>query len=314
MPQDKQEEDVDIGDLLHPEDDMFPETIIPGGSTLLIGPAGTGKTTAITTFIEAGIETFVLITDPNGEESLIDAMEKKRLPMDLLHWNYVPAASPSWATLMDMSTTITSLSYEAVGKIKSGVNKQDYKQFYNLLSCCANFKCQRTGEEYGPIDSWGPDRAFVLDSLSGVNTMSMDMTIGAKPCAHQGEWMIAMNAEEKLLKKLCSDLRCFFVLVAHIQRNRDEILGHTQIMVDALGSKLAPKVPKDFSDVVLAVREGSNFSWSTTAPQVDLKARTLPLQDKLTPTFAHIVDAWKRRTKVAGTNETETKKESNMKT
>ena len=284
--------------------------IIPGGSTLLIGPAGTGKTTALTTFIEAGIETFVLITDPNGEESLIDAMEKKNLPMDLLHWNYVPQASPSWDTLMDMAKIITELSYEGLTKIKSGVGKQDYQQFLQLMSICANFKCQRTGEEYGPIDKWGPDRAFCLDSLSGMNTMSMDMTIGAKPCAHEGEWGVAMNAEERLVKKFVSDLKCFFTLVGHIQRSKDAITGGTQIMVDALGTKLAPKIPKDFSDVVLAVRENKEFTWSTTAVQVDLKARTLPLDDKLKPTFVQIVEAHRRRTKLTtATTTTPTSKE-----
>ena len=122
-----------------------PEVILPGGSTLLIGPAGTGKTTALTTFIEAGIETFVLITDPNGEESLIDAMERKKLHLDQLHWNYVPAASPSWDTLITMGKLIRDLSYEGLTAIKSGVEKQDYQQFLSLLSVCANFKCQRTG-------------------------------------------------------------------------------------------------------------------------------------------------------------------------
>jgi hypothetical protein len=285
------------------ESEINPQTIIPGGSTLLMGPPGTGKTTAITTFIEAGIETFVLITDPNGEESLLDAMEEKKLPLDLLHWNYVSAASPSWDTLKDMSKVITSLSYEAVTKIKSGIKKDDYQQFYKLLSICANFKCQRTNKEYGPIDKWGPDKAFVVDSLSGMNTMSMDMTIGAKPAAHQGEWMIAMNAEERLIKKFCSDLQCFFVLIAHIQPAVDAIIGRKTLMVDALGTKLAPKLPKDFSDIVLAVREGTTFSWSTAATGVDLKARTLPLKDKLPPDFGQFVDAWKRRTALVTTKE-----------
>jgi hypothetical protein len=272
-----------------------PEFLTPGSSTLLLGPGGVGKTTAIVTFIEAGIETFVLITDPNGEEALLKAMKERDLDMNLLHWNYVPSASPSWDTLMAMATSIRDLSYKALTDIKSGLRKEDYQQFFNLLSVCRNFKCTRTGEEYGPVDSWGPNRAFILDSLSGMNTMCMDMTIGAKPIAHQGEWGVAMNAEEKIIKKFCSDLRCFFVLIAHIQRAYDEIVGQQQLMVDALGNKLAPKLPKDFSDVVLGVREGAKFFWSTTAMQVDLKARTLPLSDKLEPSFVQMVESWKER-------------------
>lgn len=117
-----------------------------------------------------------------------------------------------------------------------------------------------------------------------------------------------MAAEERIIKKWCSDLKCFFVLIAHIQREKDEIQGGTKIMVDALGTKLAPKVPKDFGDVVLAVRDGTKYCWSTTALQVDLKAATLPLSDKLDPTFKHIVDAWKRRSKVVTKEEVKEEK------
>ena len=104
-----------------------------------------------------------------------------------------------------------------------------------------------------------------------------------------------MAAEEKIIKKFCSDLRCFFVLTAHIQRIYDEVIGQQQLMVDALGNKLAPKLPKDFSDVVLAVRDGSKYSWSTAAVQVDLKASTLPLSDKLEPSFVQVVESWRKR-------------------
>ena len=266
--------------------------------------AGAGKTYSLTTFVECGIETFVLITDPNGEESLIDAMEKKGLPMDLLHWHYVAQASPSWATLREAAKIVNTLSYSAVTQIKSGIKKENYQQWIALINCCFNFKCDRTGEEFGPVDFFGPDRAFAIDSLSGMNTMAMDLTIGAEPVAHEGEWGVAMAMEEKLIKKFLCDLKCFFVLVGHVQRTVDPLVGGTQIMVDSLGKKLAPKIPKDFSDVVYAVREGKNFHWSTIAPNVDLKARTLPLADKLQPDFGQIVDAWKRRTKVAQVTET----------
>ena len=272
---------------------------LKGSSLLLVGPAGTGKTTSLVTLVAAGIETFVLITDPGGEESLIDAMEKASLPMDLLHWNYVAPASPSWATLQAGARLITTLSYKGLTEVKSGLNKEDYQQFFLLLGICANFKCQRTGEEYGAVDSWGPDRAFVIDSLSGINTMCMDMTIGAKPIAHQGEWGVAMNAEQKFIAKCCSDLRCFFVMTAHIQRLVDEIVGGQQLMVDALGTKLAPKIPKDFGDVALAVKDGVKFSWSTAAIRVDLKNRALPLKDGITPDFGQIVEAHKRRSSAA---------------
>lgn len=269
--------------------------LVRGTKTLLIGPPGAGKTWCLPTLIEAGIELFVIITDPGGEESLLDSMAARKLPLDNLHWKYIPCASPSWDTLYNMAKKINTMTYEAITKIKSGIEKQDYQQYMEVISQLFNFTCDRTGLEYGAVDSWGPDRALVIDSLSGINTMSMDMTIGAKPAAHQGEWGVAMNAEEKLIKKLCADLKCFFVLTAHIEREVDEVAGQTQLMVGCLGRKLAPKLPKDFSDVILTYREGTSFFWSTVAPNVDLKARTLPLANKLQPSFGQVVEAWQKR-------------------
>jgi len=273
-------------------------TSLSGTKTLLLGAPGSGKTTALVTLIEAGLELFVTITDPGGEEALLDAMAKWKLPMNKLHWHYIAAASPSWDTLKKMATVITALDYKGVTEIKAGIEKRDYQQFFQLLGNMANFKDQH-GEEFGAVDSWGPERAYALDSLSGLNTMALDMVLGAKPAAHQGEWGIAMNAEEKLVKKLCADTKCFFVLTAHVEREMDETIGRPQLMAGALGRKLAPKLPKDFSDVVYAHRSGTDFLWSTTAANIDLKARTLPLSDKLEPSFGQVVDAWKKRVKVA---------------
>lgn len=226
---------------------------------------------------------------------MLDTMADKKLPLDKLHYNYVAPASPPWETLEKMAKTIGLLSYGDLSSIKKGADKEKYQQFIKMLGLMANFKCSRTGREYGAIDHWGPDRAFAVDSLSGINTMAFDMMVGAKPTAHEGEWGVAMIAEERLVKKLCSDLKCFFVLTAHIEREPDIVTGSTKIMVGALGRKLAPKLPKDFSDVVLAYREGTDFYWSTVAPNTDLKARTLPLQDKLSPSFGQVVKKWKER-------------------
>ena len=108
-----------------------------------------------------------------------------------------------------------------------------------------------------------------------------------------------MNAEEKLILKLTATLNCYFCLTAHVEREMQEATGFTQLMAGALGKRLAPKLPRTFSDVVLTYREGAKFYWSTTAPNVDLKARTLPLDPKLEPTFGPIVAGFAQRVKTA---------------
>ena len=268
--------------------------VLAGTSTLLIGPPGTGKTTSLVTFIEAGLELFVTVTDPNGVESLLRAMQLHDLPMDRLHWQYIPAASAPWEALIEAAVTISNLSYEGLTKIKSGVRKSDYRQFLDLYSSFANFTCDRTGEEFGPIDLWGPERAHALDGISGTSTMVLELMIGGKPIAHEGEYGVAMQAQMCMLRKLCSDLRCFRVAVGHVEREPDMLTGAPKVMVSALGKKNAPKLPKDYSDVVLCEREGTKFTWSNITPNTDLKAGVLPLAAGLKPTFVQVVEKWQK--------------------
>ena len=269
---------------------------ILGNSTLLLGRPGAGKTYSLPTYIEAGLELFVLITDPRGEESLLDSMSDRKLPMGKLHYHYVPPANPSWETLQDMAFKIEKMGYKDLAELKSGVKKEDFQQFPKVLSILSNFTCQRDGKE----------RALAIDSMSGISTMAFTMMVGAKPTAHMGEWGVAMNAELRLLQKLASDVKCFLTITGHIETEMDETIGRPQLMLSALGKKNAPKIPKDFSDVVYAYREGTDFFWSTVANNIDLKTRTLPLKDKINPSFMQMVEARNKRVAITANSNTET--------
>jgi hypothetical protein len=198
------------------------------------------------------------------------------------------------------------MGYKDLAELKTGIAKDEFQQFPIMLNTLANFKCDRTGEEFGPVDDWGVDRALALDSLSGVSTMALGMMIGAKPTAHQGEWGVAMASEMQLIRKLCADVKCYLTVTAHLETEMDETIGRPRLMASALGRKNAPKLPKDFSDVVHAYRDGSSFFWSTTTSNIDLKTRNLPLKDKIAPDFGQMVEARKRRVKLTET-QTETK-------
>lgn len=272
----------------------------PGGSkTLLIGAPGSGKTTSLVTFIDAGVELFVLGTDPGFEESILDAMEERNLSMDLLHYKYIGAGTPSFAALKNAATKVGMMGYKDLTEIKSGVDKHLYRQYLDVLDTLADFKCDHCGKSFGATDEWEPTRCLAVDSLSGLNVMALDLMIGGKPVAHQGEYGVAMSMEEKLILTLCSNLRCFLVVTAHLDKEPNMLTGVPQLMVGALGSKLAPKLPRSFSDVVLAVKDGTKFTWSTASSNVDLKNRALPVRDGLAPDFKQMVDAWKRRVEKA---------------
>ena len=266
-----------------------------GTSTLLMGGPGGGKTYSLATFLQAGLKLAIVFTEPRGPESIIAACQANNIPMDNLHWAYVSPQAPSFETMRKNAELIGSMSYAALTDLKSGLNKNQYTQFVTLLDTLANFKCQRTGEEFGPVDEFDNTWAFVLDSLSGLNLMAMDLVVGAKPVKHQGEWGVAMDNEERLIQKLCSDTTCFFVLTAHLEREMNEVTGSLNLSAGALGRKLAPKLPRFFSDVVHAYREGDNYYWSTATDNMDLKGRNLPIAEKLRPDFEQIIDVWKER-------------------
>jgi hypothetical protein len=266
-----------------------------GTKTLLIGPPGTGKTTSLVTFIEAGLDLFAIGTDPGFEEVILDAIRERNLPLDKFHYRYIAPASVDWDVMITQGRNISQFGYESLSTMKSGPGKGRYNQFVELLTALSDFTDQRTGENFGPVDNFPPNCALAIDSLSGINVMAIDLILGGKVTAHQGEWGVAMAAEEKLILKLCGDLKCFFVLTAHIEKEPDIVSGVPITMVGALGKKLAPKLPRTFSDVILAQKEGDKFTWSTAAVNVDLKSRSLPIKDGLEPSFEQIVRVWKER-------------------
>lgn len=262
-------------------------------SVLLQGPPGTGKTHSLSSIMESGTELFYLCTEPNGLETLLDVMKKKSIPPSMLHYHVIEPNRPGFTHLLSMATKITQMGFDSLSKL--GPTSRDNAQFLTLIATLGNFTDQRTNQSFGPVDKLPSDKAFALDSLSGVNIMSMDLTIGDKVTAHQGEWGIAMNMIDKLILSLTSNLKCLFILTAHIEPERDEITGGTKLMASTLGRRLAPRIPRFFSEVILTHQEGSTYLWSTSHPQIDLKHRALPLSGKIPPSFKPIIDNYKSR-------------------
>jgi AAA domain len=271
-----------------------PEPLIQAPSILLMGETGAGKTYSIRTLLDAGLETFVIGTEPTFLDTLLDASSVRGQIRPGLHWKAVQPARVGIAGIQEMVKKISTMDFKGLADAKPD-NQRQHAQLVTLLSTLANFVDDRTGKEFGSVESWGADRALVIDSLSGLNLMAMDLTIGNKVTAHMGEWGVAMGTLEKLLLNLCSNLKCFFVLTSHLEREADDNTGGSKLMVSTLGKKLAPKIPRFFSEVVLAYREGEAFHWSTALTGVVLKHRALPLGAKLLPSFEPIVAAHKRR-------------------
>lgn len=263
-------------------------------SIILMGPPGSGKTRSLTTLIKSGLELFVLVTEPTGVDSLLDGVAQQKLDINRLHWQVVTPARIGFDALLQMSKDLSIMDHEQLSKMRPTAGREKAKWF-DMLASVRNFKCDRTGREYGPVQNFDSGAAFVVDSLSGLSDMAWDLTVGNKVTAHMGEWGSGMNMLHQLTRSFTSNFKCIFVLTAHVERETDDNTRTSKLMVSTLGRKLAPKLPKDFSEVVLPYREGSNYFWSTMHNDVDLKHRALPLSPKLPPDFAPIVRAYKQR-------------------
>lgn len=273
---------------------------IDAPAILNLGEVGSGKTWALSTLAEHDLEVFFIGTEPNGLESLLDAWEKKKLPIEKLHWKQITPARTGFQGLMSQAKLVSMADQRALSDQKPTNNRKDAK-WISLLSTCDNFVCERDGKSYGAITDFGPDRAVVIDSMSGLNLMAMDITIGDKATANPGEWGIAMKLLEKFMITLTSGMKALLVVTAHMEKEMNENVGAQQIMVSTLGKKLAPTIPRFFSEVVMSYREQDQFFWSTSAANVALKSRTLPIAPKLEATYKPIILRYRERAQFAKT-------------
>jgi hypothetical protein len=189
--------------------------------------------------------------------------------------------------------------------MKSGIGKEHMKQYIKFLHNCQNFCDEHHQKEYGDVTSWDATRALCLDSLSGISLITLQQTVGLKPSPHQGEWGIAMSAVEQLLLKLSSDCQCFFTVTGHIEKEPDELTGVNRVAVSTLGRKLAPKIPRFFSEVIRARKDPAKnppYRWATLDSESDLKNRALASAADLPADFTPIIEAYRRRTTPASSS------------
>lgn len=255
---------------------------------LLMGPGGSGKTYALRTLAAAGVTPFILALDGQGLEAISDIKDPH------IHWHNIAQPETSFALLASEAARLGNYNFEGITKAADPL-KSKQRRFVDTLTSLSKFVCDRCGVDFGPIDKWGTDRAIVIDHFTELNQAAKEWAVGNKLVLHEGEWQIAMNTVENLVRNLYNIPRCWVIMIAHIDREQDFVMGGSKVMVHALGRKLAPKLNPLFSDVILAVRQGKEFLWDAAAPDVDLKTRNFPIQQKMPPDFAIGVRAWQSR-------------------
>ena len=273
---------------------LTPPFTLPGVNVLLMGPSGTGKTHSIGTLVDSGIETFFLALEA-GMESLLGYWTDRgeAIPPNL-HWHKVAAPAASFGDMITNAKNINMLNLDSLAKM-SDPNKSKHNQFIALLEALNNFPDDRTGEKYGPVNTWDQSRVLVIDGATGLSQCAMALVVGGKAVRNQSDWGIAQDQVEKLVRMLCDNCPCHFVLLSHVERETDAVLGGVKLMVSTLGKALAPKFPAMFSDVILAERSASKWTWNTASAMADVKTRNLPIASDIKSDFRQIFDRWVSR-------------------
>lgn len=271
--------------------ELKPPFALPGVNVLLMGPSGTGKTHSIGTLVDLGIEVFYLALE-SGMESLLGYWTDRGLEVPSnLHWHKLSAPTATFSDMIQNAKNINMLNLDALAKM-TDPNKSKHNQFIALLEALNNFPDDRTGEKYGPVNTWDQSRVLVADGATGISQCAMALVVGGKAVRNQSDWGIAQDQVEKLVRMLCDNCACHFVLLAHVERETDAVLGGVKLMISTLGKALAPKFPAMFSDVILTERSGDKWTWNTASAMADVKTRNLPIKSDNTPDFKLVFDKW----------------------
>ena len=274
--------------------------VLPGFKTLLVGESGNGKTHSIRTLLNSGIQPLVLATEPgmralstceNPGCRICRTPQGKIIELPPIPWAYVGPESGGLTNLIQVAGYINTKDQSALASIKD-MQRQGYNQFIQVLKLIEKFT-DNTGKDWGNVLSWNTDRALVIDGLSSLNTMAMDMFVGRRPLYDKSDYGIAQKPLLAFITLLTAQAKCHFILMAHPERGADEI-GLSKITVNAIGKALGPELPRLFDDMPWADRNGDKFTWNTAAIGRVSKGRNLPIKADLEPSFMQIVESWKR--------------------
>lgn len=281
---------------------------LAGPKILLQGDSGSGKTYALGTicdwaaaqnppfdvrvlFTENGLETFKSYwldppTDPNGKP----LRPPREVPANIA-WHVAAPGAQSLSSLKEAAQKVGLLSYKSLTEMVDP-NRGTSNPAYKMLEALENFPDDRTGKKLGNIGTWSNRVIFINDSLSETAEAYKRMATGNKPVMSQPEYQVAQNNLMNFLRFLTQAGQFTLVMTAHLQKQVNELTGGTTLMTSAIGKAIADDIPKLFSEVLYAYREGLGWYWDTSAPNVLTKTRYLPIRAKIAPDLGFIMNKW----------------------
>lgn len=298
---------------------MEPTTFNPATSTLagpnvcLMGGGGTGKTHSIGTLVDAGIEVFYLGIE-QGLESLLgywtdvrpDNPKPRPIPPNL-HWHKINQPKFGFKDFADQALRINTLALDTLAKAPDP-NRHTHNLWETISRQLFNFHDDRTGKDFGPVDEWKPDRALVIDGMTGMCKAAMSCVVGSRPVWNPGDYQVGQKQVSGLLQLICDNCPCWFILLAHDEKEIDPINGGMIRTISAIGKALGPLIPPMFSDVILCKRDATKWTWNTASAGVDTKARNLPWADGLAPDFRQAYKIWAARAQAAAVSNADSRR------
>jgi hypothetical protein len=258
---------------------------LKGSKTALLGLPKSGKTVSTRTLAEIdGLRKIFLFTE-NSADRVND--------LDV-HWATVQPVVSNIKELYDAGHALNTQTFKQLSS-GDGENREKYRQLLDVVVLLNNFVCARTGKELGGADTWGPDTVLIVDGLSNISYMALRLVVGSKPQISEAQWGMAMGYIEALLMWLTNGLNCHLILISHIEPELDPTTNMYKNMMSTLGKKLAPKLPKLFSDVILARRIGDQFDWTNIDDATSTGPGLLPPTASMPPSFVPLFDAWRAK-------------------
>jgi AAA domain-containing protein len=272
---------------------------LPGFKEMIIADAGAGKTHVIRTLLAYGITPYVLATEP-GTRSLelcenpgCNVCQKtQEFPQGSIPWAYVDSSAADIDLLIKQADDVNTKTLKMLCNIEDNQRK-GYNQFGQVLRLTKEF-VDHKGVSHGSPSQWNTDRAFVLDAVTELGYMAMNMYVGRRPVYDKPDYQVAQRMVYNYLHLLTNSLRCHVIVLGHLDKQFNEASGVTTQTVQSVGQKLSPQLPRKFDDVIVAKRVGDKYTWSTAELNSEGKGRNLPTKAGMPQDFGLVVEGWKR--------------------
>lgn len=268
-------------------------------NTLLFGPIGSGKSRSIRTLLAeypdergrihkgAGKQVFTIAMEPGWRSSY----EGLACNMGFHVIEHLPTAV-DWDLAREWVERLGKLSSSSdMIKLPVPINiRQSFQKYLDLFDICREFKCHVCGQDFGDVSQWTDECVLVNDGLSGLTELATQFINGPKPFLPLESYQ-AVQALIKNFVTQCASIDASYILIAHWDREVNEVTREKTVTIDTLGQKLAPKLLKLFDEIALTQHEaGKKFWWSTVEHGVELKARRLPYSDHIEPDFQQLFE------------------------